>query len=68
MKEQYLSGKEIVLLEVRKNKENLNFEIVCMWEREWERESLILLGVSYKIWCKGAFMMKPWDIIRKGCV
>ena len=38
MKEQYLSGKEIVLLEVRKNKENLNFEIVCMWEREWERE------------------------------
>lgn len=28
----------------------------------------ILLGISYKMQREMAFMMKAWDIIRKGCV
>lgn len=29
---------------------------------------LILLGITYKMWCEMAFMMETWDIIREAVV
>lgn len=69
MKEKFESGKEIVLLEVRKNKVTIQrkrkfWNCVCERERVCERECVI----SYKMQCKVAFRMKLRDLVRKGHV